>query len=370
MQQAETAIRSLSLSKKKLNKIVNDPEETAKAVNLVYVNDNHLGIERVRDGKSFFYTSSGLPLEDAAQLERIRRLVIPPAWERVWICTLPNGHLQATGLDARGRKQYRYHPLWNTLRNHTKFYRLQEFGKSLPAMRQQLEKDISLPGLPLHKVLATVVSLMERTNIRIGNNLYEKLYGSFGLTTLQGKHVEIKGSQLRFTFKGKKGVYHDITIRNKRLSQIVQKCRDIPGKELFQYYDEQGQRRGIDSGMVNEYIKYLSGYDFTAKDFRTWSGSVQAFMASKELGFAETESQNKKKVLEVIDLVAAGLGNTRNVCRKYYIHPAILTMYENRALDKYFKKIPEMQPVIAFDLSPEEKTLLMILDDYKVSVPA
>jgi DNA topoisomerase-1 len=359
-----------SMSRRRMKKIVNDPIKTAEAVNLVYVNDTQPGITRLRQGKHFSYFMNDVEITDPLEIKRIKSLVIPPAWENVWICALDKGHLQATGTDAKKRKQYKYHALWNSFRNHTKFYRLQDFGKTLPAIRQQLEKDISLQGMPLQKVLATVVSLMEQTNIRIGNNLYEKLYGSFGLTTLKDKHVEIKGSQLRFTFKGKKGVSHDITIRNKKLSRIVQQCRDIPGKELFQYYDEEGKRNCIDSGMVNDYIKSLCGFDFTAKDFRTWSGTVQAFIACRELGFAETETATKKKIVEVIDIVALRLGNTRTVCKKYYVHPAILQAYETRSLERYFKKIDEMEKNDPAHLSPEEQVVMNILEEYTIPLAA
>ena len=359
-----------SISKRKLKKIVNDPIKTAEAVNLVYVNDMQQGITRVRHGKNFSYFLGEEEITDPEVIKRIKGLVIPPAWENVWICVLDKGHLQATGTDAKKRKQYKYHALWNSFRNHTKFYRLQDFGKTLPAIRQQLTKDISLQGMPLQKVLATVVSLMDQTNIRIGNNLYEKLYGSFGLTTLKDKHVEIKGSLLRFTFKGKKGVSHDITIRNKKLSRIVQQCRDIPGKELFQYYDEDGKRNCIDSGMVNDYIKSLCGFDFTAKDFRTWSGTVQAFNACRELGFAETETATKKKIVEVIDMVAHRLGNTRTVCKKYYVHPAILQAYESRSLERYFRKLNEIEKSDASTLSPEEQIVMNILEEYTIPLAA
>ncbi len=362
-----TAAEILTLSRSKLRKIVNDPVKTAEAVNLIYVNDTDPGIRRVRKGKSFYYVMNDLKVEDKEEIKRIKSLVIPPAWEDVWICPLDKGHLQATGIDAKKRKQYKYHSLWTVLRNHTKFYRLYDFGQTLPTIRRQLEKDLSLPGMPLQKVLATVVSLMEITNIRIGNNIYEKLYGSFGLTTLKDKHVSVKGSLLRFTFKGKKGISHDITIRNKKLSSIIQKCKDIPGKELFQYYDESGSRQSIDSGMVNEYIKDLCGFDFTAKDFRTWSGTIQAFIACKELGFAETQTEFRKKSVEVIDKVARHLGNTRNVCKKYYIHPAILLYYENRELGKYFDKLSSIdKEELELEQSVEEKVVLSILGDYKI----
>ena len=223
------------ISKREIRKLIKDPVKTAEAVNLVYVNDTQEGILREKKGKDFQYTYKGKVIKDEAELARIKKLVIPPAWQNVWICKSADGHLQVTGIDARGRKQYKYHTLWNTLRNHTKFYRLYAFGECLPAMRLAMEKDLSLPGLPLRKVLATAVSLMERTNIRVGNCSYEKIYGSYGLTTLKDKHVKIKGTTLKFAFKGKKGVYHDINIESKRLSKIVKTCQDIPGKELFQY---------------------------------------------------------------------------------------------------------------------------------------
>jgi DNA topoisomerase-1 len=238
-----------------------------------------------------------------------------------------------------------------------------QFGKVLPQIRLQLEKDLALQGLPLKKIMATVVSLMQRTNIRVGNNVYEKLYGSFGLTTLKDKHVEVKGQQLKFTFKGKKGVQHDISIKNKKLASIVLKSREIPGKELFQYYDENNDRKSIDSGMVNEYIKELSGLDFTAKDFRTWAGTVNAFLAFKGAGIAETDTAVKKNIIEALDKVATQLGNTRTVCKKYYVHPLIISLYESREIQKYFNELDEISvnDNIA-DLTPDEKIIMKILE--------
>ena len=304
----------------------------------------------------------GKEVKDEEELLRIKRLVLPPAWENVWICPLSNGHLQATGIDTKGRKQYKYHSLWNALRNHTKFYRLYQFGLALPEMRVKMEKDLSLPGLPLRKVLATVVSLMERTNIRIGNCSYEKLYGSYGLTTLKDKHVRIEGTSLKFAFKGKKGVYHDISIQSKRLSRIVKNCRDIPGKELFQYLDEDGTRKTIDSGIVNDYIKEISGGDFTAKDFRTWSGTVQALFAFRELGFSETQTGIKKNIVAALDVVSGLLGNTRTVCKKYYVHPLIISLYESNTLHKYLKELEDLnKDDDKSDLTHEEKVLMDIL---------
>ncbi len=352
------------LPRSKIKKLANDPVKTAEAINLVYVNDNAAGIERKRKGKGFVYYMNEKRVTDKNEIKRINSLVLPPAWENVWICALHNGHLQATGLDVKKRKQYRYHPGWNLLRNHTKFYRLLEFGKVLPSIRLQLEKDLSLPGLPQEKILAAIVMLMERTNIRVGNNVYEKLYGSFGLTTLKDKHVEIKAGKIVFTFKGKKGVQHSIGLKNKKLSSIVQQCKDIPGKELFQYYDEAGNAHSIDSGMVNDYIKKISGSDFTAKDFRTWSGTVNAFLAFRELGLAETETATKKNVVEALDKVAAQLGNTRTVCKKYYVHPVIVSMYESKALEKYFKELEAIAVDDSkADLTSDEKVIMKILEN-------
>ena len=353
----------LHLPDKKLKEIVHDAAKAAKAIHLIYISDSTEGIQRSKRGKSFSYLLKEKSVTDEETLKRIKSLVIPPAWEHVWISPVDNGHLQATGTDALNRKQYRYHPLWNALRNHTKFYRLHDFGKTLPAIRLQLEKDLSLPGLPVEKVLATAVSLMERTNIRVGNNMYEKLYGSFGMTTLKDKHVKIEGTKIRFTFRGKKGVEHDINIKSNRLAKIVKQCQDIPGKELFQYYDEEGNHKCIDSGMINNYIREISGGEFTAKDFRTWAGTVQAILAFKELGFFDTETETKKMVVTALDEVAKHLGNTRTVCKKYYVHPLIVSLYESQGLKDYVSGLDKIE---ADDnktgLAIEEKVLMKILE--------
>ena len=355
---------AIKLTKRKIKSIGSDPKKTAKAINLYYVNDTEQGIERIKNGEKFNYVYKGEKLKDDEDLLRIKHLVLPPAWTNVWICPKNNGHLQATGLDVKGRKQYRYHSDWNKFRNHTKYYRLLDFGKVLPAMRLQLEKDLSLPTLGQEKVLAAVVSLMERTNIRVGNNMYEKLYGSYGLTTLKDKHVSINGAKLKFSFKGKKGVFHDIDLKNSKLSKIVKQCRDIPGKELFQYFDENGERHSIDSGMVNDYIKKISGgTEFTAKDFRTWAGSVQALLALKSIGCCETVTETKKRIVEALDTVSQHLGNTRTVCKKYYVHPLILTLYESGALEKYTAELDQIEKDDnKTDLTPEEKVVMKILE--------
>lgn len=332
-----------SIPKRRIRSLINNPVKTAEAVNLVYRSDNTPGIERRKTEKGFEYVFEGKKVKDDETLLRIKQLVLPPAWEHVWISPLDNGHLQATGIDSKGRKQYKYHTSWNALRNHTKFYRLFSFGTALPALRDKIEKDIALPGLPLPKVLATVVSLMERTNIRVGNGAYEKANGSYGITTLKDQHVKIKGTSIRFSFKGKKGVYHDIDIKSKRLAHIVKKCQDIPGKELFQYLDDDGVRRTIDSGMVNDYIKEMTNGDFTAKDLRTWSGTVQALVALKEIGLADTQTQTKRNIISALDKVSKALGNTRTVCKKYYVHPLLFSLYETKTITKYLKELDELE---------------------------
>lgn len=350
----------VALSFEEINSLAKDAVKTAEAINLIYVRDAEPGIRRIRKGNQFYYVLNNKRVRNKQDLERIKKLVIPPAWENVWICLHENGHLQATGLDVRKRKQYRYHPLWNSLRNHTKFHRLYEFGLTLPKIRQQVKKDLSLPGLPLQKILALVLNLMEQTNIRVGNEQYEKLYGSYGLTTLKDKHVKFNGNDLQFIFKGKKGVHHNIRLRDKRLVSLVKKCRDIPGKELFQYIDDQNHRHSIDSGMVNEYIKKISGRDFTAKDFRTWSGSLQALLAFKELGCCDSPTLAKKKIVEALDMVSSQLGNTRSVCKKYYVHPIIVSLYENHEIETYFRFLDKKNTGSAKDFSHEEKVLMKL----------
>lgn len=297
-------------------KIDKDYTKAAKAADLIYVNDKEPGISRIKKGNGFAYIYDNKPLKNKEELERIKKLVIPPAWTNVWICSKENGHIQATGFDIRGRKQYRYHQLWSLLRNETKFHHLYEFGKLLPSMRLKLEEDLAKKELCEEKVLATVVSLMERTYIRIGNDDYEKLYGSYGLTTLKDSHVKVNGDTVHFCFKGKKGVEQKVSLRNRRLAKMVQKCRDIPGKELFQYYDEEGNRKPIDSGMVNKYIKEATGGDFSAKDFRTWAGTLNIVRAFKSIGEAASEAECKKNVVAALDEVSKKLGNTRTVCKK------------------------------------------------------
>jgi len=353
----------LSLSHKEFLKIDQNYERAAKAIDLVYIRDSVTGIERIKKGGGFSYRYQSKTVTDKNDLERIRKLVIPPAWRNVWISPVPNGHIQATGIDARSRKQYRYHARWNSLRKVTKYHHLYEFGKALPALRQRLETDMRQKELTEEKVLATVISLMEHTYIRIGNEAYEKMYGSYGLTTLKDQHVKIHGSDIEFSFKGKKGVYHRITLKNKKLAKIVKECRDIPGKELFQYYDVNGTRRSIDSGKVNQYIKEASGNEFTAKDFRLWAGSLSMLRAFKMMNPPATKKECKRNILSALEEVSRKLGNTKTVCRNYYVHPGIIQLYEENNLHKYLKQIQQPRPVSNTPgcLSCEEEVLMKLL---------
>lgn len=357
---------TVKLSRNKIKRIIKDPVKSAKAVNLIYVSDKEEGIIRVRENNSFIYSYKNKLIEDVETLARIKKLALPPAWENVWICASENGHLQATGIDSKGRKQYKYHSQWSNVRNQTKFYRMYEFGKALPSIRLHLEKDLSKPQLSSEKVMATIVSLMERTPIRVGNSTYEKQYGSFGLTTLKDRHVKINGTDMHFKFKGKKGIMHDISIKSRRLANIVKKCRDIPGKELFQYYDENGERCSVDSGMVNEYIKKISGGEFTTKDFRTWAGTVHTFLALKELEAGETKKEIQKSIGTALERVSKHLGNTKNICKKYYVHPSLLELYENKDLQSYLKELENIEEDDnKVDLTAEEKVLMRILETIK-----
>jgi DNA topoisomerase-1 len=356
------------LSHRQFLKIYRDYAKAASMADLIYVSDSQPGILRYKKGRGYMYIYEGKPMRKQDEIKRIRSLAIPPSWTGVWICPLPNGHIQATGLDMRKRKQYRYHPLWTVLRNETKFHRLYEFGKALPAIRCRLEKDLAQKELNASKVLATVVSLMERTYIRVGNEGYEKQYGSHGLTTLKDNHVAITGDKIRFSFKGKKGVSHNIALKSKRLARIVQTCKEIPGKELFQYYDEEGKAHPIDSGMINSYIKETAGTDFTSKDFRTWAGSLNLLRALNAMGEAMTAAEAKKKVVAALDEVSLKLGNTRTVCKKYYVHPGLIELYEQHSLNKYMRELESLEePDDVSGLTAEERILMKILQSFHKS---
>jgi DNA topoisomerase I len=306
-----------------------DPLESARAAGLRYLSDASPGIRRRRSGRGFSYVGpDGRPVRDKTTLARIRSLAIPPAYTDVWICPIPSGHLQATGRDARGRKQYRYHPKWREVRDETKFGRMVAFSDALPRLRQRVEDDLAKSGLPREKVLAAVVRLLECTGIRVGNEEYARTNRSFGLTTLRDHHVEISGATMRFEFRGKSGKTHRVALSDRRLARIVARCQAVPGAELFQYVDDEGARVAIGSGDVNDYLREITGEDFTAKDFRTWAGTLQAVAALEEFGPAESTREAKSTILRAIDQVAERLNNTRAVCRKYYVHPAVLERYE------------------------------------------
>jgi DNA topoisomerase-1 len=347
-----------------LLELAHDPVQTAKAAKLRYMTDTLPGISRQRTGDTFTYVDpQGNPIDDADTVARIRSMALPPAWERVWICPKPNGHLQATGIDTKNRKQYRYHTNWNAIRSETKFFRMVAFGESLPLLRARLDKDLKQRTLTREKVIAIALSVMEQTLIRVGNAAYEKEYGSYGLTTLKDRHVKAEGSELRFSFKGKKGIYHDITLHDKRLSKLVKACRDIPGKELFQYFEEDGSRCSIDSGMVNDYLKETMGDDFSAKDFRTWAGTVNALRLLVDMEPCDSEKELKKNVNKVLDEVSHTLGNTRTVCRKHYVHPQILEAYECQDLNPYIKQKARYRQTDPHGLDGVEKLLLKFLSD-------
>jgi DNA topoisomerase I len=305
-----------------------DPLESAREAGLRYVSDEKPGIRRRRSGNGFRYLRpDGTAVRDEPTLHRIRKLVIPPAWTDVWITTDPRGHIQATGRDARGRKQYRYHPRWRAVRDETKYERMLAFGAALPTIRARVDADLARPGLPREKVLATVVRLLEATLIRVGNEEYARENRSYGLTTLRNRHVGVNGTELRFEFRGKSGKQHRVSLRDRRLAQVIRRLQELPGQEVFQYVGEDGARHSIDSDDVNAYLREIAGQDFSAKDFRTWAGTVLCAVALREVEACVSESDAKRNVAQVVTSVAQQLGNTPAVCRSSYIHPAVIETY-------------------------------------------
>nr|WP_282572070.1 DNA topoisomerase IB [Roseomonas acroporae] len=339
------------------------PREAAAEAGLRYVSDEQPGITRRRAGAGFAYRDpKGRPVRDAATLRRIRALAIPPAYRHVWICPRADGHIQATGRDARGRKQYRYHPRWREARDATKYDHVMAFARLLPALRRTVAGHMALPGLPREKVLATVVHLLETTLIRVGNEDYAKENGSYGLTTLRNRHVKVEGTALRFAFRGKSGKEWRLQLRDRRVARIVRACQELPGQSLFQYLDEAGERRGVDSADVNDYLRGITGEDVTAKDFRTWSGTVLAAMALQEFERFDTQAAAKRNVKAAIERVASRLGNTVAVCRKCYVHPEVLNCYLDGSLLIEAKREAEdtLREGMA-DLAPEEAAVLAFL---------
>jgi len=315
------------------NETTSDGVATAQLAGLRYTTDEQAGIHRRRKGRGFTYVDrDGVPVRDGGELRRIRRLAIPPAWTDVWISPSALGHIQATGRDARGRKQYRYHERWREVRDEAKYGRLGDFAKALPRIRARVDADLAQPGIPRERVLASAIRILEETFMRVGNVEYARANGSFGLTTLRAKHVDVDGSRIVFRFRGKSGKDHEVDVRDRRLARVIAKLQQLPGQELFQYRDEDGERRTIGSVDVNAYLRDVSGEDLSAKDFRTWAGTVLAARALAELGPARNERVARKRIVQAIDVVSARLGNTRAVCRKGYVHPGVLDAYAARDL--------------------------------------
>jgi DNA topoisomerase-1 len=336
---------------------------SAKEAGLRYVTDTRPGIRREKGPLGFKYIgTSGRVIRDKATITRLNKLAVPPAWTDVWICPDARGHLQATGRDAKGRKQYRYHHEWRASRDETKYDRLIAFAQELPKIRQRTQSDLARSGLPCEKVLATVVQLLDKSLIRVGNDEYAKENRSYGLTTMRNSHVAVRGSKVKFIFKGKSGVKHTVDVDDKRLARVVKACQDLPGQELFEYFDRKGRRRDVGSGDVNEYLRQITGEDFTAKDFRTWAGTVLACTALQEFDKFESQAQAKKNVVQAIEAVAGVLGNTRTVCRKSYIHPAVLEAYMDGAMvTSRGKRKSSAQRRKGGGLRPEESAVLALL---------
>jgi DNA topoisomerase-1 len=333
---------------------------------LVFVNPAQPGIYRKgKPGKFYYVDKNNERIKSENDLERIKKLVLPPAWSDVWISPKKNGYLQAIGKDAAGRKQYRYHHDWTSRRSDHKYFRLLEFGKALTNARKQIAKDLRRKELDEKKVLAICLQVMQKTLIRIGNESYKKMYGSYGLSTLKDQHFKQKGDQFTLSFVGKKGVKQDVVLNDRNLAKLVKKCKDIPGQELFQYYTNGKEHRGVDSGMINNYIREITGSDFTAKDFRTWGGTLEALRQLASCSVKYPDMNKKKVVVEVLDCVANKLGNTRAVCKSSYVYPLLLQVYEEDGLNKYLKKINTVKPNSVTAMQNDEKVLLEFLKKVK-----
>jgi DNA topoisomerase-1 len=360
-----TPFRMTRQEKKKIAdpKIVTDAIEVADDAGLRYVSNNQPGYTRKATGDDFeYFDTEGKLIRDEQRLLRIKRLAIPPAYTDVWICPSANGHIQATGRDTRGRKQYRYHERWRAARDENKYDRMVLFGEALPKIRKRVEADLALPGLQQNKVLATVVQLLQRTFIRVGNEEYARDNKSFGLTTMKGRHVDVTGSKLRFRFQGKSGIKHDVDIQDRRIAKIVAKVQDLPGQNLFQYLDDDGEARDITSQDVNDYLREITGEDFTAKDIRTWAGTVLAAIALNAAGAFETKKQAKANIKNAIGAVAKILGNTPAICQKCYIDPVVLESYLDGDIIEGLKRKPdEALESEAVDLRASEVAVLKFL---------
>jgi len=350
-----------TVAEQKANGAISDElVAAAEEAGLQYVSDHRPGYTRRAKGKHFdYFDTDGKSIRDDQRRLRIKRLAIPPAWTDVWICPSPNGHIQATGRDARGRKQYRYHERWREVRDENKFDRLAQFAKALPNIRRRIAQDLKLPGLPRRKVLATIVRLLERTFIRIGNEEYARENKSFGLTTLKNRHVTVNGAQMHFRFRGKSGRHHELDVADRRVAKVIAKCQDLPGQDLFQYFDENGEVQNVTSQDVNEYLRQIAGEDFTAKDFRTWGGTVLAAIALSAQQEFETKKQAKSNIKTAMCAVAELLANTPAICRKCYVHPVIVEAYLNRT--RIVGLNAATQRPKQFDLRGAERAVLKFL---------
>jgi DNA topoisomerase I len=337
--------------------------ESAEEAGLRYVTDDGPGIRRRRAGKGWtFIGTDGRPIRDEARVAWFRRLAIPPAWTDVWICPDKRGHLQATGRDARGRKVYRYHPRWREAREEAKYGRMMAFARALPKIRARVDEDLSRAGLPRERVLAAIVALLERTRIRVGNEEYARENRSFGLTTLRDRHARVRGGTVTFEFTGKSGKEHEVDLSDRRLARIVARCQELPGQRLFQYVDQDGERRSISSDDVNAYLREITGDDFTAKDFRTWAGTVLAAMALQEFREFDTDAEAKKNVVRAIEAVAEKLGNTPAVSRKSYVHPQVIDAYLEGDLIREAREEADRQLTQELgELSAEEAAVFALL---------
>lgn len=342
-----------------------DVKDAAEYAGLTYVSDDKPGIRRRRSGKGFRYENgNGERIKEQATLKRIRALAVPPAWTDVWICAKATGHVQATGRDARGRKQYRYHARFREVRESTKYHHMLAFAKNLPAIRRRVQEHLAQRGLPREKVLATIVHLLEATLIRVGSDEYARTNKSYGLTTLKNRHVEVEGSALKFNFKGKSGKVWKLNVRDRRIAKVIRACQELPGQELFQYVDESGENRDITSSDVNAYLREISGEDITAKDFRTWHGTVLAALALQEFEKFDSQAGAKRNIRDAIQKVAARLGNTPTICRKCYIHPEIITTYiEGSLLLEVKDKVEAELRKDLNSLRPEEAAVLTLLQN-------
>jgi DNA topoisomerase-1 len=341
-----------------------EPLESARAAGLRYVSDLSPGILRRRVGRGFTYIGpNGRRIKNREELARIKSLAIPPAWIDVWICPNARGHIQATGRDARRRKQYRYHPQWRQIRDETKYHKITAFGEALPVIRERVSADLLKEGLPREKVLAAVIRILDTTLLRIGNQEYARMNDSFGLTTLLDRHVDVAGSELRFRFRGKGGKVHAVSVEDLRLARIVKRCQDLPGEELFQYLDDDGEQRAIESGDVNDYLRDISGEEFSAKDFRTWGGTVLAAEALVRQGEFANPTEAKSNVVQAIKDVAEQLNNTPEVCRSSYVHPEVIEAYLDGSLVGIWREAEQSVKEWIEGLRREEAILLVVLQN-------